>query len=137
MKLTYYCIHEWMINELHLSGNELLIYALIFSFLEKGQSFYGSKQYISDCTGATTRTVLNVFKSLEKKGLIEIQKKGINNYINSTEKTRNFFKNNGKKFPKNQENFSQNEEKNSNIYIKDIFEEIMDDDIYVKEGVYD
>lgn len=61
----------WMVEELGLRGNELLIYSLIWSFSRaEEQRFYGSIEYIMKWTGASKRTVYYVLNSLLEKGLI-------------------------------------------------------------------
>lgn len=71
-------IQGWMINELNLKGNELIIYALIYGFTKDGVSeFRGSRQYMADWTNSSVRSVQNVVNSLINKGMIEK-----NNHIN-------------------------------------------------------
>lgn len=71
-------IQGWMINELNLKGNELIIYALIYGFTKDGVSeFRGSRQYMADWTSSSVRSVQNVVNSLVNKGMIEK-----NNHIN-------------------------------------------------------
>ena len=71
-------IQGWMINELNLKGNELIIYALIYGFTKDGVSeFRGSRQYMADWTNSSVRSVQNVVNSLVDKGMIEK-----NNHIN-------------------------------------------------------
>ena len=71
-------IQGWMINELNLKGNELIIYALIYGFTKDGVSeFRGSRQYMADWTNSSVRSVQNVVNSLVNKGMIEK-----NNHIN-------------------------------------------------------
>lgn len=67
-----FTIHAWMATKLKLSGNELLLYALIFTFSQDGKSeFFGSRSYISDFINASKRTVDGVLTSLQEKGLIK------------------------------------------------------------------
>ena len=71
-------IQGWMINELNLKGNELIIYALIYGFTKDGVSeFRGSRQYMAEWTNSSVRSVQNVVNSLVNKGMIEK-----NNHIN-------------------------------------------------------
>ena len=71
-------IQGWMINELNLKGNELIIYALIYGFTKDGVSeFRGSRQYMADWANTSVRSVQNVVNSLVDKGMIEK-----NNHIN-------------------------------------------------------
>lgn len=78
-KENYIHIPGWAVCELGLKGNELLIYAIIFGFSqEENQTFRGSLRYLMDWTNSTKATVINVLKSLTKKGLIEKKEKIIN-----------------------------------------------------------
>lgn len=68
---NYLVIQGWMVNELGLKGNELVLYALIYGFSQDGeQGFRGSIQYLMDWTNSSRKTVYNLLKSLEEKNLI-------------------------------------------------------------------
>lgn len=68
---NYIVITGWMINDLKLSGNDLLVYALIYGFSQDGESWYtGSRNYIADSLGITPRTVSRLLQSLEEQGFI-------------------------------------------------------------------
>ena len=68
---NYIVIQGWMVSELKLKGNELLIYSIIYGFSQtENQSFSGSLQYLSDWTCSTKQGVIKSLKSLEDKGLI-------------------------------------------------------------------
>lgn len=59
---NFIVIQGWMCNKLKLSGNDLLVYALIYGFSQDGESkFTGSLSYISN--------VLNISKNTTKKAL--------------------------------------------------------------------
>ena len=46
MSGTSFIIHDWFINKLNLTGHELILYALIYSFSKDGNSkYYGSITY--------------------------------------------------------------------------------------------
>jgi predicted transcriptional regulator len=69
---SYVLIQEFMVNDLMLKGNELLIYAIIFGFSQDGtQCFSGSLQYLANWTNSTRQGVLKSLKSLCEKGFIE------------------------------------------------------------------
>ena len=69
---NYIVVQGWMLTELRLKGNELLIFACIHGFSqEEGQAFAGSVQYLADWTNATRQSVYNALNSLEKKQYIE------------------------------------------------------------------
>lgn len=68
---TYINIQAFMVNELNLKGNELLIYAIIHGFSQDGESeFTGSLQYLADWTNSTKQGVMKALKSLMEKQLI-------------------------------------------------------------------
>lgn len=67
----YIHIAGWMVEELGLKGNELLIYAMVHGFSRaENHTFKGSLQYIADWTNSTKRGVMNNLKSLVEKGLL-------------------------------------------------------------------
>ncbi len=71
MRENYIAVQGWMIKDLHLKGNELIIYACIYGFSQtENQVFGGSLQYLADWTNTTKRSVMNCLKSLTEKGLI-------------------------------------------------------------------
>lgn len=48
-KENFVCIQGWMISELHLKGNDLLVYAIIYGYSQDGSScFSGGLQYLAD-----------------------------------------------------------------------------------------
>ena len=68
---NYITIQSFMIKDLKLKGNELLIYAIIYGFSQNGESkFTGSLQYIADWTNSTKQGVMKNLKALVEKGLI-------------------------------------------------------------------
>lgn len=76
---NYISIQGWMVNELNLKGNELLVYAIIYGFSqEENQKFAGSIQYLANWIGSSKQTVFNCLKSLIEKGLIEKKETFIN-----------------------------------------------------------
>ena len=76
---NYIVIQGWMLTDLHLKGNELIIYACIYGFSQlDGQVFTGSWQYLADWTNSTKRGVAKSLKSLVEKGYIEKIDKVVN-----------------------------------------------------------
>ena len=76
---NYIVIQSFMVSELGLKGNELLIYAIIFGFSQTtGQAFHGSLTYLESWTNSTRHTVISSLKSLVEKGLIEKEEQTIN-----------------------------------------------------------
>jgi DNA-binding HxlR family transcriptional regulator len=72
MKDTNYInIQGWMINQLNLSGNKLIVYAIIYGFSQDGVSKYsGSSSYLAECTGISKQAVLEILRVLTEDGLI-------------------------------------------------------------------
>ena len=69
---NYIIVAGFMINELHLTGNDLLVYALIYGFSQDGETLYtGGRGYISKTLDISTRTVSRILDNLETAGLIE------------------------------------------------------------------
>ena len=69
---NYILIQSWMISDLKLKGNELLIYAIIYGFSQaEGTAFTGSLQYLADWTNSTKQGILKNLKSLMEKGLVK------------------------------------------------------------------
>lgn len=76
---NYISIQGWMVSELKLKGNELIIYAIIYGFSQtEGQLFTGSLQYLADWTNSTKQGVSKNLKSLVEKGYIGKNDKYIN-----------------------------------------------------------
>lgn len=78
---NYVVIQSFMVKDLKLKGNELLIYAIIYGFSQDGENeFTGSLQYLCDWTNSTKRGVLNCLQSLVQRDLIakkDIDIKGV------------------------------------------------------------
>ena len=72
VKENFIIIQGWMITDLDLKGNELVIYACIYGFSQaEGQTFKGSLQYLADWTNSTKQGVHKCLKSLVEKGYLE------------------------------------------------------------------
>lgn len=69
---NYIVVQGWMVTDLKLSGNELLVYAIIYGFSQCGdeQKYTGSIRYLTEWTNTTRQTIMNCLKSLCDKGLI-------------------------------------------------------------------
>ena len=69
---SYYVVQGWMRNRLQLKGNDLIVYALVYSFSQDGESeFKGSLQYLTEFTGVSRRTIERTLDGLETRGLIK------------------------------------------------------------------
>ena len=72
-KTSSFLIHSFMIDRLGLSGTELLVFALIYSFTKAGSSCYGSYDYIAGRVGASISTVGRAIKHLlEKNNIVRL-----------------------------------------------------------------
>lgn len=70
-KDNYIVIQTFMIRELKLKGNELILYALIHGFSQDGTSyFYGSLKYLQEQTNLSKESVLNILQKLTASGLL-------------------------------------------------------------------
>ena len=68
---NFITIMGFMVNDLNLKGNELLVYSIIYGFSQaENQIFTGSLQYLSDWTNSTKQGIMKVLKSLTAKGFI-------------------------------------------------------------------
>ena len=77
---NYFQVQGWMVNELDLKGNELMIYAIIYGFSQTDdQYFTGSQQYLADWTNSTKKGIRKALQSLVEKGLLIKIDKVINN----------------------------------------------------------
>ena len=121
-----------MRTELNLKGNELMVYALIYGFSLTDEGWFtGSRQYLADWLGCTTRTVQSVLDKMVSDGLL-IKRKSKQNGASSycdyrVKKVKNF--------PKQSEKISHH----NNIY-KYKYKYIENTDISpeeITEGLFD
>lgn len=72
---NYIVIQGWMINNLELKGNELILFALIYGFHQKqdGHGFHGSLKYMEKAIRSSRNTVKKAIRGLEDKGLIRVE----------------------------------------------------------------
>lgn len=76
---NFITVQGWMLTDLGLKGNELIIYACIYGFSQaEDQVFSGSLQYLADWTNSTKQSVSKCLKSLVEKGYIVKTDKMIN-----------------------------------------------------------
>lgn len=67
----YIQIQASMVTELGLSGNQLIIYALVHGFCKDGiHEFKGSINYICEWTNLSRNTVISILKQLVEDGLL-------------------------------------------------------------------
>lgn len=69
---NFIAIQGFMVKELKLKGNELLVYAIIYGFSQCGCGmFNGSRQYLADWTNSTKQGISKNLNSLVEKRLID------------------------------------------------------------------
>lgn len=153
---NYITIQGWMINELNLKGNELIIYAIIYGFSQaENQIYNGSLQYLADWTNSTKQGVLKNLKSLVDKGCIvkndkiingvkfcEYYSTKFNGVLNKVEQgiQQSLMEGIQQSLPNNINNISINNKEDNKKESKNTYDEIinslvLDDD--VKNAIYD
>lgn len=83
-EMNYILIRDWMIEEMKLTGNDVIIYAIIHSFSQGEEWFHGSLAYLERRTGLSRQSVITILTSLVKGGYLlrkEIPYKNIK-YVN-------------------------------------------------------
>lgn len=69
---SYFTIQGWMLNQLHLKGNQLHVFAIIHGFSHSEENEYkGSLQYLCEFTGASRSTVMRSLSELQELGFID------------------------------------------------------------------
>ena len=130
---NYIVIQGWMISELKLKGNELLIYAIIYGFSQDEETtFRGGIQYLVDWTNTSKQTVLNSIKSLIEKDLIERIEKVVNGVKFCYYRSKNFTRV-VKNFDRGGQKILPNNINNNLINNKDIKEESNKEEIPYEE----
>lgn len=78
---SYIHIWWWMINELELKGNDLLVYAIIYSFTNgtKDHYFNWSLNYLAERTNSTERGIQKNLKNLIEKWYIKKEETSLYN----------------------------------------------------------
>ena len=76
---NYITIQGWMVTQLGLKGNELLLYALIYGFSQGEGCYTGGLQYVLDWLNCSKPTAIAALKALTDKGLIEREEMEVNN----------------------------------------------------------
>lgn len=66
---NFYTVFGWMLNVLELKGNELIVFAIVYSFSQDGESeFTGSLNYLQTFANIKSKnTVLTMLKNLIDK----------------------------------------------------------------------
>ena len=75
-------IYDWMINDLGLSGNELLVFATVYTFSQDDESEYmGGAGWLSGFLNISRRQVANILNALTGKGYILKRTENLNGVI--------------------------------------------------------
>lgn len=92
---NFLTIEGWMRTALNLSGNELLVFAVIYQFSQgKAGRYIGGLPYLADWCGCHADTARRAVRALEERGLILAQRGEVNgipycNYIVCEESLQN------------------------------------------------
>ena len=77
---NFITLEGWMRTDLKLSGNELIVYAIIYGFSQNKQgTFTGSLQYLADWVGCSKRTVMRTLDRLVEEKFITKTETVLNN----------------------------------------------------------
>jgi len=84
---NFIVIKGFMLNELHLKGTALLVYAIIYGFSQDGKSgFSGGIHYLMEWTGTSYKTICEILKQLTAENLLyktSNEYGGVNTYMAS------------------------------------------------------
>ena len=68
---SYYTVCGWMRTDLQLKGNDLLLYAVLYSFTQAGSWFEGTRNDLARWIGCSKQSVTHNINNLIERGLIE------------------------------------------------------------------
>lgn len=72
MEKKYLNIQGWMVDELGLRGEELMVYAIVYGFSQDGEGwFYGGRSYIQKWLGCGAKKAGRILSKLVSDGLVE------------------------------------------------------------------
>lgn len=73
---TFVTIQSWMVKELNLSGNKLIIYGIINGFSQDGKSwFVGGVNYLEKFLDVKRRTIINYLEDMVSEKIIKEHKR--------------------------------------------------------------
>lgn len=79
---NYINIQGWMVNELQLKGNALMVYAIIYGFSQEENSWFtGTSNYLAEWCNCSRQSISTILKKLVEQGLIEKKPIEINNVL--------------------------------------------------------
>ena len=67
---NYVVIQGWMVSQLHLTGNALMVYACIFGFSQGGEWYNGTAGYLADWCDCQKKYMLKLLKKMTDEGLL-------------------------------------------------------------------
>ena len=71
MRRSHCVIESWMIDYFNITGDKLIIYAIIYGFSQDGHSMYmGSREYLSKWCGCSVKNVQRILNGLVEDKLI-------------------------------------------------------------------
>ena len=71
----------WMIKELGLKGNALMIYAVIYGYSQNGkEDYHAGNKYLSEFLGIHPNSVSNTLADLVAKGLLTKEEETLNGW---------------------------------------------------------
>lgn len=77
---NFILIQGWMINNLKLSGNDLLVYAIIYGFTQDGEQWFeGSRSYLGAWCNSTKRGIQKNLQRLVENNLVLKKETFVNN----------------------------------------------------------
>lgn len=77
---NFILIQGWMINNLKLSGNDLLVYAIIYGFTQDGEQWFeGSRSYLGEWCNSTKRGIQKNLQRLVENNLVLKKETFVNN----------------------------------------------------------
>lgn len=77
---NFVVVNGFMVDGLGLTGNELVTYAIIYGFCQDRQSHSVRISFLQRWVPITRQGMIKIIHDLEKKGFIEINKKGRLNF---------------------------------------------------------
>jgi DNA-binding MarR family transcriptional regulator len=81
-------VSSWMMKELELSGNELIVFAVLYDYTGSAVGEYSlGYNFLVELTNASKPTVIRSVKELERKGYITKTKKSIEGEVYASFKT--------------------------------------------------
>ena len=67
-----YVVYDWMVRDLKLKGNQLVLFAIFYGFLQCDNLWKVKYYHIKDLTALSKKQTIKILYELEDKGYIEI-----------------------------------------------------------------